>query len=128
MAEHDALQAADIDAKTLGVHRQRVRRRAGIEQQRAARVPALDGDQGGEAVLGTQPREASPSANCRAAVRPAPIDARVTPSAEVSRASKVLSTIVVTLTSSTSGSVTGSTAGPSATRGADQAASAAECP
>jgi len=43
------------------------------------------------------------------------------------QASKLLSTIVVTVTSSDSGSVTGSAAGPSAARGADHAASAAEC-
>ncbi|MGD0069229.1 MAG: hypothetical protein ABSB76_38140, partial [Streptosporangiaceae bacterium] len=34
VTQHDALQAAGVDAKTLGVHRQRVRRGAGVEQQR----------------------------------------------------------------------------------------------
>ncbi|HEY1666810.1 MAG TPA: hypothetical protein VGG54_14065 [Trebonia sp.] len=75
-----------------------------------------------------RPATVSPSANCGAATRPAPIGTRVTLPPEASRASKVLSTIVVTVTSSTSGSVTGSTADPSAARGADHAASAAACP
>ena len=73
------------------------------------------------------PATVSPSVNCPAATRPAPRGGLLTPSAETSRASKVLSTIVVTATSSTSGSVTGSTAAPSAARGAVQATSAAEC-
>jgi hypothetical protein len=74
-----------------------------------------------------RPATVSPPANCGAATRPVPIGVRATPSAEASSASKVLSIIVVTVTSSASGSVTGSTACPSAARGADHAASAAEC-
>ncbi|MEU9385902.1 hypothetical protein AB0D38_35280 [Streptomyces sp. NPDC048279] len=66
MAEHDAEQAADIDPKALGVHRRRVRGGAGIEQQRAARVPGSDGDQGGETaskVLSTIVVTLTPSAS-----------------------------------------------------------------
>lgn len=73
-----------------------------------------------------RPAKVSPPANCGAVTRPAPIDVRVIPSAEASRASKVLSTIVVIVTSSTSGTLTGSTAGPSAGRGADHPGSGAE--
>ncbi|MFJ6605050.1 hypothetical protein [Streptomyces lydicus] len=49
--DDDKSPAAHVDDECLVVDDR------GIEQQRAARVPALDGDQGGEAMLGTQPRD-----------------------------------------------------------------------
>ena len=78
-------------------------------------------------MLGPEPGHGLAIRELPGGTRPAPREGLLTPPAETSRASKVLSTIVVTVTSSTSGNVTGSTASPSAARGAAQAVSTAEC-